>query len=73
MIGKGIVKLTHLVDLVASVHNSPGVAGRNSADDGPKGGESGNAQVSEPVLRFVSMVDRSGNWDLIKELTTGHH
>jgi hypothetical protein len=54
-IGHGIVKLTHLVDLVASVCNSP-----------PAKGDA----VSKPVLNFVSMVDRSGNWDLIRELTS---
>mmetsp|Transcript_43325 Transcript_43325/g.79300 ORF Transcript_43325/g.79300 Transcript_43325/m.79300 type:complete len:442 (+) Transcript_43325:207-1532(+) len=59
-IGNGIVKLTHLVDLVASVRNTP-------ADE-----ESDENLTSEPVLRFVSMVDRSGNWDLIRELTSSH-
>ncbi|KAL7483499.1 hypothetical protein ACHAW6_009148 [Cyclotella cf. meneghiniana] len=54
-IGLGIVKLTYLVDLVASVRNSP-----------PAKGDA----VSKPVLNFVSMVDRSGNWDLIRELTS---
>lgn len=47
--GSGIDKLTHLVDLVASVRN--------------------NSAGSEPDLRFVSLVDRSGNWDLIRQLT----
>lgn len=51
-IGKGVQKLTHLVDLVASVRNTP----KTEKSD------------AKPVLRFVSMVDRSGNWDLIKEL-----
>ena len=55
-IGGGIVNLVHMVDLVASVHNTPPADGDNA--------------VSEPVLRFVSMVDRSGNWDLIRELTS---
>lgn len=54
-INHGVAKLTHLADLVASVYNSP-PAGENA--------------VSEPVLQFVSMVDRSGNWDLIRELTS---
>lgn len=53
-INHGVAKLTHLADLVASVHNSP---------------HTGVNAVSEPVLQFVSMVDRSGNWDLIRELT----
>mmetsp|Transcript_19845 Transcript_19845/g.41786 ORF Transcript_19845/g.41786 Transcript_19845/m.41786 type:complete len:438 (-) Transcript_19845:67-1380(-) len=52
----GVIKLTHLVDLVASVRNTP-------ANE-----ESG--KIAEPVLRFVSMVDRSGNWDLIRELAS---
>lgn len=55
-IGHGIVKLTYLVDLVASVQNTPPAEGEEA--------------ISEPVLRFVSMVDRSGNWDLIRELTS---
>lgn len=53
-IGGNIVKLTHLVDLVASVRNSDGNG------------------ISEPVLRYVSMVDRGGNWDLIRALTAPH-
>mmetsp|Transcript_28870 Transcript_28870/g.69574 ORF Transcript_28870/g.69574 Transcript_28870/m.69574 type:complete len:436 (+) Transcript_28870:68-1375(+) len=57
-IGKGIVKLVYLVDMIASVQNTP-------ADT-----ESDNNKVSEPVLKSVSMVDRSGNWDLIRELTS---
>mmetsp|Transcript_5502 Transcript_5502/g.11456 ORF Transcript_5502/g.11456 Transcript_5502/m.11456 type:complete len:201 (-) Transcript_5502:44-646(-) len=58
-IGKGVVKLTYLVDLIASVRNTP-VDNKNDNND-----------ISEPILRFVSMVDRSGNWDLIRELTSG--
>lgn len=54
-INHGVAKLTYLADLVASVHNS-------TQTDGDA--------VAEPVLQFVSMVDRSGNWDLIKELTS---
>ena len=57
-IGGGIVNLVHMVDLVASVRNTPPADGDNA--------------VSEPVLRHVSMVDRSGNWDLIRELTSKH-
>ena len=59
-IGSGVGKLVHLVDLVASVHNAPAEHGGD-----------GHA-ISEPVLRYVSMVDRSGNWDLIRELTATH-
>lgn len=51
----GITKLVHLVDLVASVRNNP---------------SDGSGTISEPSLRFVSMVDRSGNRDLIRELTS---
>ena len=69
-IGKGITKLTHLVDLVASVQNTPPEFPDSSSDsDSDRDTESGDAQVSEPILRFVSLVDRSGNWDLIRELT----
>ena len=53
-IGEGIQRLTHLVDLVASVSNTP------AGDEG---------RDAKPELRFVSMVDRSGNWDLIRTLT----
>ena len=53
-IGKGIQRLTHLVDLVASVSNTP------ASEEGSE---------AKPELRFVSMVDRSGNWDLIRTLT----
>lgn len=55
-IRSGVSRLVHLVDLVASVHNNPSHS---------EGGAS-----AEPELRFVSMVDRSGNWDLIRELTS---
>lgn len=54
-IGKGVQRLTHLVDLVASVVNTP---------------VSDTTRDAKPVLRFVSMVDRSGNWDLIRELAS---
>ena len=59
-IGSGVGKLVHLVDMVASVHNAPAEHGGD-----------GHA-ISEPVLRYVSLVDRSGNWDLIRELTATH-
>lgn len=48
---KGIMRLTYLVDLVASVQNVPD-------------------SISGPVLKFVSLVDRSGNWDLVRQLTS---
>lgn len=57
-IRNGITRLTHLVDLVVNVQNTPAVEG--SDDD----------QISEPVLQYVSVFDRSGNWDLIRELTS---
>ena len=52
---RGLRELTHLVDLIAIVRNSLSAA-------------PGEA-ISEPTLRSVSMVDRSGNWDLIGVLT----
>lgn len=54
----GMTKLNHLVDLVASVSNAP-------ADEGGDG-----SRISAPVLQYVSVFDRSGNWDLIRELAT---
>ena len=57
-IRNGITRLTHLVDLVASVRNTPVVE------------ESDDNQISEPVLQYVSVFDRSGNWDLIRELNS---
>ncbi|KAL7547012.1 hypothetical protein ACHAWF_010325 [Thalassiosira exigua] len=56
-IWSGIIQLTHLVDLVASVRNNPA-------------GEGNDNKHTEPDLRYVSMVDRSGSWDLIRELTS---
>ncbi len=57
-IGMGINRLVHLVDLVASVRNNPSHQEHDSNS------------ITEPVLSYVSMVDRSGNWDLIRELTS---
>eukprot|EP00956_Cyclotella_meneghiniana_P026756 scaffold58624_cov81-Cyclotella_meneghiniana.AAC.1 len=54
-INHGVAKLMYLTDLVASVHNNP---------------PTGDDVITEPVLKYVSMVDRSGNWDLIRELTS---
>lgn len=55
-IEQGLRELTHLVDLVAHVRNE------NVCHD--------EQHVAEPTLRSVSMIDRSGNWDLIRELTS---
>lgn len=52
--GKGIMRLTHLVDLVASVQNILTDSGQ-STNDG----------ITGPNPKFLSMVDRSGNWDLV--------
>ena len=57
LIGSGVARLTHLVDLVASVRNNP-----------PD--QRSNGKSPEPTLQFVLIIDRSGNWDLIRELTT---
>ena len=57
--GKGIMRLTHLVDLVASVQNVL-----------TDSGQSTNYGITGPKLKFVSMVDRSGNWDLVRQLTS---
>lgn len=53
------MRLTHLEDLVASVHNIL-----------TDSGESSNDGITGPKLKFVSMVDRSGNWDLVRQLTS---
>ena len=53
-INHGVAKLMYLTDLVASVHNSP---------------PTGDDVITEPILKYVSMVDHSGNWDLIRQLT----
>ena len=47
----GIMRLTYLVDLVASVQKVPD-------------------RISGPVLKFVSLVDSSGNWELVRQLTS---
>ena len=57
--GRGIMRLTHLEDLVASVQNIL-----------TDSGESSNDGITGPKLKFVSMVDRSGNWDLVRQLTS---
>ena len=53
------MRLTHLVDLVASVQYIL-----------TDSGESSNDGITGPKLKFVSMVDCSGNWDLVRQLTS---
>ena len=57
-IKEGIRELTHLVDMVAHVCNG--------SEDEEQGDKATN--LTEPILKSVSMVDRSGNWELIREL-----
>lgn len=58
-IKEGIRELTHLVDMVAHVCNG-------SEEDDKSGKKA--TDLTEPVLKSVSLVDRSGNWELIREL-----
>ena len=58
-IKEGIRELTHLVDMVAYVCNG-------SEEDDKSSKKATN--LTEPVLKSVSLVDRSGNWELIREI-----
>ena len=54
---RGLRKLTHLVDLIAHVRN---------CDNDDENSDS----LQSPQLKSVSFVDRSGNWNRIKRLTS---
>ena len=69
-IERGLRELTHLVDMIAHVQNE----GTDSSDSAMQGHEDvvwgEEERIDEPILKSVSMIDRSGNWDLIRELTS---
>ena len=58
-IERGLRQLTHLVDLIAHVSND-GISDEQSSDH----------VVSAPTLKSVSLIDRSGDWDVIRQLTS---
>ena len=66
----GIRKLIHLVDLVAHVHNRGTSSSCSSSSSSSSSITTG--KTDEPSLRSICVVDRSGNWDLIRNLTSKH-
>ena len=67
----GIRKLIHLVDLVAHVHNR-GTSSSCSSSSSSSSSSITTGKTDEPLLRSICVVDRSGNWDLIRNLTSKH-
>ena len=58
-IERGLRQLTHLVDLIAHVSND-GISDEQKSDH----------VISAPTLKSVSLIDRSGDWDVIRQLTS---
>jgi len=68
-IERGLRELTHLVDLIAHVSNSPATPNECRKSENIED-EHATRNIGDPVLKSVSIIDRSGNWDLVRELTS---